>query len=167
MRGSLLRKRWDETMQKRSGGFRTHSRFDPLIGVCVGCRDAGVRRTFQRCMLRCAIRADAGSFLRPTARGKGTSRRLRAPQTPRPRSPCHPARCVRTRPTARHPGRNSLRTTPRCCHCPYRPVMSREHPAARGSNPQRRTWTRAPAGRTWPALLPGSLRTIRRCCRCP
>ena len=79
------------------------------------------------------MRADAGSFLRPTASGKDTSRRLRAPQTPRPRSPFHPARRVRTRPTARHPGRNSLRTTPRCCHCPYRPVMSREHPAARGS----------------------------------
>ena len=61
------------------------------------------------------MRADAGSFLRPTASGKDTSRRLRAPQTPRPRSPFHPARGVRTRPTARHPGRNSLRTTPRCC----------------------------------------------------
>ena len=128
-----MRKRWDETMQKRSGGFRTHSRFDPLIGVCVGCRDTGARGAFQRCMLRCAMRADATSFLRPTASGKDTSRRLRAPQTPRPRSPFHPARRVRTRPTARHPGRNSLRTTPRCCHCPHRPVMSREHPAARGS----------------------------------
>ena len=119
-------------MQKRSGGFRTHSRFDPLIGVCVGCRDTGARGAFQRCMLRCAMRADAGSFLRPTASGKDTSRRLRAPQTPRPRSPFHPARGVRTRPTARHPGRNSLRTTPRCC--PWlRGGARREHLAARGS----------------------------------
>ena len=61
------------------------------------------------------MRADATSFLRLTASARDTSRRLRAPQTPRPRSPFHPARRVRTRPTARHPGRNSLRTTPRCC----------------------------------------------------
>ena len=92
------------------------------------------------------MRADAGSFLRPTARGKGTSRRLRAPQTPRPRSPFHPARGVRTRRTARHPGRNSLRTTPRCC-LGCEGGARREHLAARGST------TAADAGVGWQNLF--------------
>ena len=133
-----MRKRWNETMQKRSGGFRTHSRFDPLIGVCVGCRDTGARGAFQRCMLRCAIRADAGSFLRPTASGKDTSRRLRAPQTPRPRSPCHPARRVRRCAHTSHgaaPGPQQPANNPTLLPLPVSPGHVARTPRSAGQQP--------------------------------
>ena len=75
--GSLLRKRCDEAMQKRSrslGSFRARI---PLIGLCgVGCRDTDARAS-----LRCAMRAGAGSARRPSSARGASRRRRRTPQT--------------------------------------------------------------------------------------
>ena len=93
--GSLLRKRFDEAMQKRSrslGSFRARI---PLIGLCgVGCRDTDARAS-----LRCAMRAGAGSARRPSSARGASPRRRRTPQTgsatqpvpPPPGAPCVPS----------------------------------------------------------------------------
>ena len=146
-------------MQKRSGGFRTHSRFDPLIGVCVGCRDAGARGAFQRCMLRCAMRADAGSFLRPTARGKGTSRRLRAPQTPgeRPRSPFHPARRARCAHTSHGaaPGPQQPANNPTLLPLPVSPGHVARTPRSAGQQPSAADADASTGGQNLAGAAPG------------
>ena len=118
--GSVLRKRFDEAMQKHSRGFRTHSRTNSSDWrVWGGCWAVGLP-------LQSATSAGARSIRLPSASARDTSRRRRrrrAPQTlgERPRSPFHLARRVeRTRRTARRPGSSSLRTTRSCCHCPPR-----------------------------------------------
>ena len=114
--GSLLRKRFDEAMQKRSrslGSFRARI---PLIGLCgVGCRDTDARAS-----LRCAMRAGAGSARRPSSARGASRRRRRTPQTGSATQPVPPGAAARRVRTARRPGSSSLRTTRSCCHCPPR-----------------------------------------------
>ena len=114
--GSLLRKRCDEAMQKRSrslGSFRARI---PLIGLCgVGCRDTDARAS-----LRCAMRAGAGSARRHSSARGASRRRRRTPQTGSATQPVPPGAAARRVRTARRPGSSSLRTTRSCCHCPPR-----------------------------------------------
>ena len=114
-------------MQKRSRGFRTRARSNPLIPLC-GEWARG------RSTARNAMHGGRTVGHQPSASAKNASRRLRAPQMTRARacSPVHPARRVRrTRHTALHPGRSETpRTIRPCLRCPQRPWL-------RGGRPPR------------------------------